>query len=55
MTHIEAVPVIDRLGLLIDNSVLGPTLTDSTAYLELAALPTLRFHASAPTRPTRRL
>jgi hypothetical protein len=45
---VEPVPPFERLPFLIANSVLGPTVRDSTAYLELAGLPTLRF-----TRPRR--
>ncbi|HZN16456.1 MAG TPA: hypothetical protein VFB78_19485 [Acidimicrobiales bacterium] len=40
---VEEVPPIERLPRLIQNSVLGPTLEDSAAYLDLATLPTVRF------------
>jgi hypothetical protein len=41
--RVREVPPIERLQLLIANSVFGPTVEDSTAYLTLATLPTLLF------------
>jgi hypothetical protein len=42
-SRVTEVPPIERLQGLIANSVFGPTVEDSTAYLTLATLPTLLF------------